>query len=121
VQALRLLNVHQASLIHHSDVLARGRVRQSAKHNRRRTRLLLNNPVFLALVALLRHDHVPHHCTTVPDGCASSQKSGVVQHGLGQSTGLLGHNCCKQSLQKVDEVNQIYLRRGRHSFKNHSE
>ena len=31
-QALRLLNVHQASLIHHSDVLARGRVRQSAKH-----------------------------------------------------------------------------------------
>ena len=40
--------------------------------NGRRTGLLLNNPVFLALVALLRHDHVPHHCATVPDGCASS-------------------------------------------------
>jgi len=38
----------------------------------RRTGLLLNNPVFLALVAPLRHDHVPHHCATVPDGCASS-------------------------------------------------
>jgi hypothetical protein len=36
--------------------------------NGRRTGLLLNNPVFLALVALLRHDHVPHHCATVPDG-----------------------------------------------------
>ena len=40
--------------------------------NGRRTGLLHNNPVFLALVALLRHDHVPHHCATVPDGCASS-------------------------------------------------
>jgi len=72
VQALRLLNVHQASLIHHSDVLARGRVRRSMRHERRKNCVLLNKPVFLSLVALLRPDHVPHHCATVPDGCTSS-------------------------------------------------
>ena len=40
--------------------------------NGRRTVLLQTNRSFLSLVPLWRPDHVPHHCATVPDGCASS-------------------------------------------------
>ena len=52
VQALRLLDVHQASLIHHNDVRARGHCATRSRHERRRAALLLDNTVFLALVTL---------------------------------------------------------------------